>query len=453
MRISVDGRGARLAALAVVRIALVAALAACSPVERPSDAAQPLVYTQRFSNEMDVLFVIDNSASTSDKQMLFAANFPRLADAFDTFAGGRPELHLGVVDTTVDIGVVGFGPGCPSPDPDDNGLLQNTPRLTGCEPPNGRFITNNNYATTLADAFSCIAQVGATGCGFEAPLEAMKRALDSSRPENAGFLRDDANLAIVFLTDEDDCSVRDSSLFDLGLSGGPGDFRCQPLVAYDCDQPITLDPATYTGCRPHVGAGAYLQDPAFYAEFLHAIRPEQRIAVAAIMGDPTSTISTGPITTPFNQTLALEPSCSATIDGNVTIARPGIRLQSFVDQFGTAGRTYSICQSDYSAALTDIGGLMKDMMRPCVADAIDTTDIDPDNPGIQLGCEVSTGRFNGVGDILPPCQMLDATTPAQNASACSWFEVDPTCGTPTNLVLHVSGAAQGLLGISCARAN
>jgi len=451
VRISVGGHGSSLAVCALVRIALVAALAACSSSSRTPDAAAPLVYTQRFSNEMDVLFVIDNSASTSDKQALFAANFPRLAQALDAFPGGRPDLHVGIVDTTVDIGVQGFGPGCPSPDENDNGLLQNTPRVTGCTPPSGRFITN---ADDLVSTFSCIAQVGAVGCGFEAPLEAMKRALDRSRPENAGFLRDDANLAIVFLTDEDDCSVRDPSLFMMPtLAAGPGDFRCQPLVAYDCDQPITLDPATYTGCKPHVSAGAYLQDPVFYAEFLHAIRPEQRIAVAAIIGDPTPTISTGPITTPFDQTLALLPSCSATIDGNPTIARPGIRLQSFVDQFGTAGRTYSICQSDYSAALTDIGGLMKDMMRPCVADAIDTTDVDPDNPGLQLSCEVVTGVFNEVGTILPACHMLDATTPAQNEPPCWWFELDPTCGTPTNAVLHIHGASQGLVGISCARAK
>ncbi len=60
-----------------------------------------------------------------------------------------------------------------------------------------------------------VAQIGATGCGFEAPLEAMKRSLDGSRIENTGFIRDGAFLAVVFLTDEDDASVKDSSVYSL----------------------------------------------------------------------------------------------------------------------------------------------------------------------------------------------------------------------------------------------
>src|SRR5512140_2656116 len=137
------------------------------------------------SADIDILFVIDNSASTSDKQTVFAANFPQFVAALDAFPTGRPNLHIGVVTTTVDIGVPGFGPGCPSPDPNDNGLLVNAPRVaTGGSGAPGRCISDVkngtggrtvNYSGTLADTFSCIAQVGATGCGFEAPLEAMKR--------------------------------------------------------------------------------------------------------------------------------------------------------------------------------------------------------------------------------------------------------------------------------------
>jgi len=176
------------------------------------------------SEDIDILFVIDNSASTADKQTLFAANFPNFVTALDSFPQGRPNLHIGVVSSTVDIGVQGFGPGCPSPAPNDDGLLQNTPRITGCSPPNGRFLSDisnstggrtTNYVGTLDTAFSCIAQVGGTGCPYRAPLEAIKRALDGSRPESAGFLRPGAMLAIVIVGDEDDCSTPDTSLFTL----------------------------------------------------------------------------------------------------------------------------------------------------------------------------------------------------------------------------------------------
>src|SRR5690348_12854028 len=63
--------------------------------------------------DLDVLFVIDNSASTSDKQMLFAQNFPMLVTKLDSSPDGRPNLHVGVVSTTVGLGAdVSFGPSC-----------------------------------------------------------------------------------------------------------------------------------------------------------------------------------------------------------------------------------------------------------------------------------------------------------------------------------------------------
>jgi hypothetical protein len=51
-----------------------------------------------------------------------------------------------------------------------------------------------------------MASVGATGCGFEHQLESVYAALHNNLPENAGFVRADAVLAVVFLTNEDDCS-------------------------------------------------------------------------------------------------------------------------------------------------------------------------------------------------------------------------------------------------------
>src|SRR5437763_1643988 len=64
-------------------------------------------------------------------------------------------------------------------------------------------------------AFSCMASVGATGCGFEHQLEAVYAALHNNLTENKGFLRDDAILAVVFVTNEDDASAPpNSEVFD-----------------------------------------------------------------------------------------------------------------------------------------------------------------------------------------------------------------------------------------------
>ncbi|MGE5182905.1 MAG: hypothetical protein ACM31C_12615, partial [Acidobacteriota bacterium] len=419
------------------------------------DGAPLPPFTQHVTDDLDLLFVIDNSASTSDKQTLFVQNFPSFVAALDGFPGGRPNLHLGVVTTTVDIGASNFGPGCPSPDPNDNGLLVNTPRVaTGCSGPSGRFISDiasstggrtTNYTGTLSDAFSCIAQVGATGCGFEAQLEGMKRALDSSRPENAGFRRTSANLAIVILTDEDDCSAADPALFGLGSDSGPGDFRCQPLYAYSCDQPISAaGSGSYTNCT--VRTGSYLRDPAYYYQFLTTLADPANLYVAVIGGDPKSSIQTGMITTPFSQSLALEPSCTATINGNPAIGRPGIRLADFVQQLGRHGLYESVCQSDYSAALSQIGQLLQDITSTCVAGSIDTTDTDASNPGVQPPCAVTQN-----GTTIPMCHMLDATTPASaNTTPCAWFAVDAACAaTPSQLELHLLGGTTPV-DLSCA---
>lgn len=61
-------------------------------------------------------------------------------------------------------------------------------------------------------AVACLAPQGINGCGYEAPLEAMLRAIDPYSPWNMGerpFLRDDSSLVIVIATDEADCSMTD----------------------------------------------------------------------------------------------------------------------------------------------------------------------------------------------------------------------------------------------------
>jgi hypothetical protein len=444
-----DGSAVHATFTCIMRNALLFVLLfACNSTETKTFPSPIVTKRVLLENKLDVLFVIDNSPSTADKQTLFAANFPNLVTALDSFPAGRPDLHMAVVSSTVDIGVQGFGPGCPSPAPQDDGLLQNNPRVAGCTPPTGRFISDEknangtrttNYSGTLQDTFSCIAQLGATGCGFEAQLEGMKRALDGSRPENAGFLRPDADLAIVILTDEDDCSVADKTLFEL-TGVGPGDFRCQPLEAYDCDTPISATmPGTYTNCKPR--RLGYLHDPQSYVQFLATIKDPSQTAIGLIAGDPTSTIVTGAISTPFTQTLALEPSCQATINGSTALGRPGIRLADFLSSYGDRGVFESVCQSDYSGALRDFGTSMYTMMSPCLDGAIATVDTDPTNPGLQLACTVSDRDLSNqpVGDNFPPCEMATTDLPSDNGPhPCYWLEPSAAAcaGTATGIQVH-----------------
>jgi hypothetical protein len=441
------------------------------------------------SADIDILFVIDNSASTQDKQTVFAQNFPKFVSALDAFPSGRPNLHIGVIDTTVDIGAPGYaiggGAGCPSPDPGDNGLLQNTARVPGCMPPNGRYLTDVktatstrqvNYSGTLDQALSCIAQVGATGCGFEAQLEAMKRALDGSNPQNAGFVRDGAYLAVIFLTDEDDASTKDSSVFSLPDAnvGGHNDFRVQPLFAYNCDTPISNSaPGTYTNCKPRTDS--YLQDPAYYASFLSSVKDPAQIVVAVIAAPPpglmtndnppqtansATSVSTGALTLNGNtQQLALMPSCSATINGNPAVGRPAVRLASFLSSFGLRGRFYSVCQSDYSAALTDIGQTLFNAISPCLEGPVDPTDVDPANPGTQLDCDVNDVTGSGSASTPQPIVRCPTTPTPNGPRPCYWIDQNtttcpaPDTGYELNIVRAQPPAPGTSVDVECAVAT
>jgi hypothetical protein len=264
----------------------------------------------------------------------------------------------------------------------------------------------------------------------------MKLALDGSQPGNFGFLRKNAFLAIVFLTDEDDCSVRDPSLFDrTDLS--QDDFRCQPLYAYTCDRAISsTGPGSYTNCRPRTDS--YLETPAHYYDFLAGIKDPSQILVALIAGDPARDIAVGPLTLGTGtQPLALLPSCRTTIGTNPAIGRPAIRLNDFLARFGSHGLFRTVCQPDYSGVVADIGALIGNDVSPCLEGALDLAGVDPQNPTPTLQCSVS--NVAGPEVLIPRCAMTDPSTPAPGARPCWWVKSDVTrCPmTTTHLELHV----------------
>jgi len=415
------------------------------------------------SADIDLLFVIDNSGSTRDKQTIFAQNFVNFVAALDRFPTGRPNLHIGVVTTTIDVGGGGVDAVCRGAGggSGQDGVLQRVSGATSgampscLAPGNDRFFADlatpgggrmTSYAGALKDALACTAQVGDTGCGFEAPLEAMKRALDGSRPENAGFLRRGAFLAVVVLTDEDDCSA-DPQLFQLPEAVvGKGDLRCAQ-TGYRCDQSISPTAAgAYTGCG--VRRDSLLRDPAKYAQFLSGVKGASRVAVAVIGGPPTTSVATGAIDMPFHQDLAVLPTtCSAMINGKLAIGRPGLRLDDFVHAFGNRGLFRTVCQSDYSQALDDIGTLLFHAVSPCLEGTLDTSDTDPATPGLQPDCAVSewtdADTASPTAHQLPRCAMTGPEQPdLAGQPACWWVTANPAgCTTETHLELHIERSA------------
>jgi len=155
--------------------------------------------------DLDILFVVDDSSSMRQEQAGRAAGFTRFAELLRDREDALPDLHIGVVSTNVGTGPDGGG-GDWCAGPGDDGILEvpeGCPALTD----GSRFISDlegaaggreSNYTGELVAQFECMAQIGQSGCGFEQPLEAMKRAL-ANEGENAGFLRPAANLAVIML--------------------------------------------------------------------------------------------------------------------------------------------------------------------------------------------------------------------------------------------------------------
>lgn len=205
----------------------------------PDDATPPIdaagCATDGVPLDIDLLFVVGDGAISGDAQEALSEGLPAMFARIECDLGIRPDLHIGVVST--DLGAGGFTiPNCTS---SDDGDLQSGPALApDCPTPTDPFIRDfslvadlrdKNYQGSLVDAVRCIAALGTGGCVFEQPLAAALAATDPANADNAGFIRDDALLAIVFIGGADDCSAADPNLFDpaaVAALGPLAPFRC-----------------------------------------------------------------------------------------------------------------------------------------------------------------------------------------------------------------------------------
>jgi hypothetical protein len=160
---------------------------ATSSVPAPSDlpaGQQEDVFVQATSPKSDVLFVIDNSGSMEGEQDLLARNFPRF---MDWFLDSGVDYHIGVVTTDMY-------------DRAQTGLLRSSDGIRWLDP------ETPNPQTHFVD----MAAVGIDGANDERGRAAAYTAIElRARTDNAGFLRDEASLHLVAVTDEEDESGRD----------------------------------------------------------------------------------------------------------------------------------------------------------------------------------------------------------------------------------------------------
>jgi hypothetical protein len=367
-------------------------------------------------DKVDLLFSVDNSASMAEEQTSLKQQFPRMISILTTgqrtpddptpFPAAK-DLHLGVVSS--DMGALGQTDveGCSETGGDD-GKLQNTPRgMIGCQavyPSFLSYIAGPNTPEQIATDFGCIAELGTGGCGYEQQLESAFKALwpsqyadqrgnardnpfqflgltpqqmlgrgDLEAPDGSqGFIRPISSrglslVAIVVVSDEEDCSASNTSHF--ANPTGPTDplFNQGPQVRCFNNKQNLYDVSRYIDgfkeLRPGyeqlvvfaaiVGVPANLVDEEARTEF-DLTDPERRTAYyARIMDDPRMQERVINQRNPQNAQMA--PSCThRDRTGQFSSAFPPRRIVEVARGFDENGVIQSICQDDFGPAMDAI---------------------------------------------------------------------------------------------------
>jgi hypothetical protein len=295
------------------------------------ETSQPLT-----SNAIDIIFVIDNSGSMSPYQSELTARFNEL---IDILAGLRADFHLAVITTD-------------SSSPTQSGRFLDRPwvcdesqtpdALAYCADLDLQqpFLAANRYENPdrtfdterLQREFACLATQGTRGSSVEKGLRALGFALspDLLSGPNRDFLRDDALLAIIFLTDEEDCSQVEIPGTSVSDDCYDGNLRAsmRPVREF-FDQVVALKNG----------------DPS-------------RVLVSAIMGDDDGVQIVEGI-----REDDLPPACTAPVrDGSPPPSsnpRDGERYREFLSLFGSNAVETSICDDTFTPALRRIGGIIR----------------------------------------------------------------------------------------------
>ena len=418
---------------------------------------------------LDLIFMVDNSPSMQPKQDKMKAQFPKLIEALrDPGDNTLPDLRIALLDSDLGAGrssncggTVNFG---------DKGQFQMRD-AAGCGAnANALWLeyTKNqpvNFTGELSTVFGCLASnLGVAGCGFEHQIGALEWAFFlSDNKSQLDFLRPEAYLGIVLLTDEDDCTAPpDTNMFNNREKAESWSLRCatrghqcantqltfpnpgavsvpyascQARMDATCDS-STVDTSVATACNP-------LENITTLANAVKQLKgggsdADEKILVAGIYGTPRAGDTSAPL---YKIDLTPDPTTGAAADAKVWDYYPicydpayppaasgfdktaadhgatgGLRIDAFLNEFPADSRlAYSICESDFGPAMAGIGkALANKMGKLCVPfKLVDKSD----QPGLQANCRVAyriprpvqdkngntTIRYDENSDSLPAC--------------------------------------------------
>ncbi|MCU0664491.1 MAG: hypothetical protein MUC50_19465 [Myxococcota bacterium] len=376
---------------------------------------------------VDLLVVIDNSGSMEEEQAILGTGFFTLINSLAEPIGANEDNpsadDIRVAVVTSDLGLQFSGTPGPadlqgktdcSPQGDNGNFMGYAPGLTlnikddtidcdadghqcptgtwscvsgKCQAPGGNGavscptlsatyaeLTPTNNNGDLAFQVACMAQQGKGGCGYEQQLEAAVVGLN----RHADFVRAGYLLAVLVVSDEEDCSLKDDGLFNTA------EFKSPTQTNVACNYPASNETNfLYAATRYKEQYGNIKGNP-------------NAVVFAAIVGVPDkkticqgrgneigescladSSMQLKPVEytdggTPYEH---FAPACIRDDDPSdstiETQARPGRRYVDVARAFGDKGYVYSICNKDWSPAMKDIAELIRSQLGgTCYTDSL-----------------------------------------------------------------------------------
>ncbi len=314
---------------------------------------------------LDVLIIMDNSRSMVAEQQAIAESFSQFAAILEENLGAG-RYRIAIVTTGVE------SDGCP-PCPPDNPIIYSCINETGesgrfqdrlghnvgtADEPEFSFESEPSCRVIHSDNLDCfynpaeqrgVILTGINGCGYEKGLAPLRAALSEPLLStwNANFLHDGATLAVVVVSDEEDCGeVGDVNESIPGISG---------KVCYYASMGIGPD-GSYTDPQ---GSLYDLTPVREYRDFLISLKGGQQdlVKFAAIVGveDVQNPAATAIQYVDNTYNSDVEPACSTPdCTGYYCDAMPGTRYIALAELFGIGvnGFVDTICQNDFSDTLT-----------------------------------------------------------------------------------------------------
>jgi hypothetical protein len=320
-------------------------------------------------NPVDILFVVDNSGSMAGEQVQLGQSFKNFYNVLNETGG---SYHIALVTTGIE------SPSCKkcsdanktgcinvneAGDAEiENGMFQyrrghfngdeNNPEFDFLYDESCKVVTSTNLNCFFNPNDNGVERgtvlVGTNGCIYERGLEAMYKALtrDLLAGPNQGFLREDSSLAVIIVSDEDDC--------------GPVNY---------VNELFGNDVVCYHAANGESNPGQYVPLPpvANYRRFLLSLKGDDpsRVKFAAIVGlkppaNPGDAIDLVGTKIEFNQDQfdkdqQVKAVCSTcNFEDKVCSALPGTRYRDLYYAFGENGYIDTICQNDFSETMEKI---------------------------------------------------------------------------------------------------